>query len=165
MEPEPRTLQEALIYFSNPANCREYVIARRWPNGVICPTCGRVKVKFSEKLNRWQCANHQFTLKSGTIFEESPITLDKWLIAMWLIVNCKNGMSSSEIHRSIGVNRNTAWFMAHRVRMALNGAGADPKIWTRRSPFLQWWATLKMNENIAQNSQDSSARPKGQCVR
>ncbi|MBI3664247.1 MAG: IS1595 family transposase [Acidobacteria bacterium] len=118
------TLQSAIIYFSHADRCREYLVARRWPNGVTCPRCGTNKVTFQQKHNRWQCSNHhdrrQFTLKTGTIFEDSPIGLDKWLTAMWMIVNCKNGVSSYEIHRSIGVTQKTAWFMDHRIRLALN---------------------------------------------
>jgi transposase-like protein len=123
MATEPKTLQQAIVYFSNPINCREYLIARRWPNGVTCPRCGSASVKFAPKYNRWQCASHhdrrQFTLKTGTIFEDSPIGLDKWLMAMWMVVNCKNGVSSYEIHRAIGVTQKTAWFMDHRIRLAL----------------------------------------------
>ncbi len=123
MEQELNTLQEAIAYFSSPVNCREYVVARRWPNGVACPTCGSIKVKFSEKHNRWQCNSHhdkrQFTVKTGTIFEDSPLGLDKWLCAMWQVVNCKNGVSSYEVHRAIGVTQKTAWFMDHRIRLAL----------------------------------------------
>jgi transposase-like protein len=120
---EPTTLQEAVQYFANPENCRAYLVARRWPDGVMCPRCGSNKVKFQEKYNRWQCsgghANRQFTLKTGTIFEDSPIGLDKWLTAMWLVVNCKNGVSSWEVHRDLGVTQKTAWFMDHRIRLAL----------------------------------------------
>jgi transposase-like protein len=120
---EPKTLQEAIVYFSNKENCREYLIARRWPNGVVCPTCGGTSITAQPKYNRWQCASHhdrrQFTLKTGTIFEDSPIGLDKWLAVMWLVVNCKNGISSYEIHRAIGVTQKSAWFMSHRVRLAL----------------------------------------------
>jgi|SRR5208282_4677484 len=123
MENNLTTLQEAITYFSNPVNCREYVVARRWPNGVTCPTCGSANVKFSEKYNRWQCGSHhsmrQFTVKTGTIFEDSPLGLDKWLCAMWQVVNCKNGVSSYEVHRAIGVTQKTAWFMDHRIRLAL----------------------------------------------
>jgi transposase-like protein len=123
MEKELNTLQEAIVYFSDPVNCRKYVVARRWFDDVSCPTCGSTKVKFSEKHNRWQCGSHhpkrQFTVKTGTIFEESPLGLDKWLCAMWLIVNCKNGVSSYEIARDLGVTQKTAWFMAHRIRLAL----------------------------------------------
>lgn len=117
---EPKTLQDAILFFATPANCREYVVARRWPNGVTCPTCGSEKVKFSEKHNRWQCAAHhakrQFTLKTGTIFEDSPLTMDKWLLVTWMLGNCKNGVSSYEIHRNIGVTQKTAWFMLQRIR-------------------------------------------------
>src|SRR6202035_5795283 len=122
MEHEPNTLQEAIVYFSNPANCHNYVVARRCPNGVICPTCGSKQVRFSEKNKRWQCGSHhprrQFTVKTGTIFEDSPLGLDKWLAAMWQVVNCKNGVSSYEIHRSLGITQKTAWFMDHRIRYA-----------------------------------------------
>jgi transposase-like protein len=123
MEKEPSTLQEAIVYFSSPSNCRNYVIVRRWPDGVKCPRCGSARVKFSEKHNRWQCGSHhtqrQFTIKTGTIFEDSPLSLNKWLCAMWQVVNCKNGISSYEVHRAIGVTQKTAWFMDHRIRLAL----------------------------------------------
>lgn len=131
MEPRLETLQEAIVYFSNPVNCRNYVVARRWPNGVVCPRCGSKKVKFLEKYNRWQCgsrhANRQFTAKTGTIFEDSPLGLDKWLAAMWQVVNCKNGVSSYEVHRAIGVTQKTAWFMDHRIRFALK-SGDDSSL-------------------------------------
>src|SRR5437870_9909974 len=123
MNKEPKTLIEAIRYFSNADNCRDYLVARRWPNGVTCPMCGSESVTAQPKYNRWQCASHherrQFTLKTGTIFEDSPIGLDKWLAVMWLVVNCKNGISSYEIHRAIGVTQKSAWFMSHRVRLAL----------------------------------------------
>jgi transposase-like protein len=129
MEKEPETLQEAILYFADPVNCREYLVARRWPKGVTCPRCGSDKVAFLEKYNRWQCsvthAARQFTSKTGTIFEDSPISLDKWLLAMWQVVNCKNGVSSYEIARATGVTQKTAWFMDHRIRLALGmGTGA-----------------------------------------
>src|SRR5216683_6935955 len=124
MNKEPKTLQEAILYFSNPANCREYLVARRWPNGVICPRCGSKDVLFLEKYNRWHCrAKHeapQFTLKTGTIMEDSPIGLDKWLTAMWMIVNCKNGISSCEMARDLGITQKSAWFLDHRIRFSLH---------------------------------------------
>ena len=123
MKAEPTTLQEAIVYFSDAANCREYLVARRWPEGVTCPRCGSKDVIFLEKYNRWHCrAKHtapQFTLKTGTIMEDSPIGLDKWLMAMWQIVNCKNGISSYEVHRAIGITQKSAWFLDHRIRLAL----------------------------------------------
>src|SRR5882672_2118068 len=130
MNKEPTSLQEAIVYFSNPDNCRDYLVARRWPEGVTCPRCGSEKVTAQPKYNRWQCSSHhaaiedkrrQFTLKTGTIFEDSAITLDKWLCAMWMLANCKNGVSSWEIHRSIKVTQKTAWFMLQRIRLALQG--------------------------------------------
>jgi len=120
---EPKTLQKAIVYFANPKNCHDYLVARRWPDGVICPKCGSTNVLFMEKYNRWHCREKhpspQFTLKTGTVMEDSPIGLDKWLMAMWMIVNCKNGVSSYEIHRSLGVTQKTAWFLDHRIRLML----------------------------------------------
>jgi transposase-like protein len=119
----PKTLQEAIVYFAVPANCREYLVAQRWPDGVICPKCGSDKVLFLEKYNRWHCREKhpapQFTMKTGTVMEDSPIGLDKWLMVMWMVANCKNGISSWEIHRSSGVTQKTAWFLLHRVRLAM----------------------------------------------
>jgi transposase-like protein len=99
--------------------------AKRWPNGVECPTCGSKKVKYDTTARRWQCASHhakrKFSLKTGTILEDSPIPLDKWLPVIWLVTNCKNGVSSWEIHRHMGVTQKTAWFMLQRARLALQG--------------------------------------------
>jgi transposase-like protein len=123
MESEPKTLQSAILYFADPVNCRDYLVARRWPNGVTCPRCGSTNVLFLEKYNRWHCREKhtapQFTLKTGTVMEDSPIGLDKWMTAMWMIVNCKNGISSYEIHRDLGVTQKTAWFLDHRIRLAM----------------------------------------------
>ena len=131
MKNEPTTLQEAILYFSDPANCREYLVARRWPNGVTCPRCGSANVMFLAKYNRWHCREKhnapQFTLKIGTVMEDSPIGLDKWLMVMWQIVNSKNGISSCEVHRAIGITQKTAWFMDHRIRFAL-GMGLGAKL-------------------------------------
>ncbi len=120
---EPKTLQEAITYFSNPDNCLGYLVARRWPKGVICPTCGSEKVSFNATRCIWQCGSHhakrQFSVKVGTIFEDSPISLDKWLTAAWMIANCKNGVSSYEVARAIGVTQKSAWFVMHRIRLAM----------------------------------------------
>jgi transposase-like protein len=123
MASEPKTLQEAILYFADPKNCREYLVARRWPNGVTCPRCGSDKVAFMEKYNRWQCnskthKDRQFTSKTGTIFEDSPLGLDKWLAAMWLLVNCKNGISSYEVSRDLKISQKSAWHLLHRIRLA-----------------------------------------------
>jgi transposase-like protein len=126
---EPTTLQEAIVYFADPTSCREYLVARRWPNGVTCPRCGSADVLFLEKYNRWHCREKhkapQFTLKTGTIMEDSPIGLDKWMMAMWQIVNCKNGISSYEVHRAIGITQKSAWFLDHRIRFALHQGSFD----------------------------------------
>jgi transposase-like protein len=124
MAPEPTTLQEAALLFADPTNCREYVVPRRWAHGIVlCPTCGSDKVKFQPQHNRWQCSSRhprrQFTLKTGTIMEDSPLDLDKWLPAMWLVASNRNGISSWELHRALGVTQKTAWFLLHRVRLAM----------------------------------------------
>jgi transposase-like protein len=124
MKPEPKSLQEAIIYFSNPDNCIDYLAIRRWPDGkVVCPTCGCETVKFSEKRRTWTCAKHhakrEFSAKIGTIMEDSPISLDKWLMAMWMVTNCKNGVSSCEIAKDVKVTQKSAWFMLHRIRLAM----------------------------------------------
>jgi hypothetical protein len=120
----PKTLQEAIVHFSNPDNCIAYVKAMRWPDGVVvCPSCGRNDVSWLANQKKWQCkskhSKRQFSAKVGTIFEDSPIALDKWLMTAWMITNCKNGISSYEIARSIGVTQKSAWFMLHRLRLAM----------------------------------------------
>jgi transposase-like protein len=126
----PKTLTDAVRYFANPNNCREYLVVRRWPKGVACPTCGSKAVYFDSSRNGWECKTRhpqrKFTLKTGTIFEDSPLGFDKWLPVVWMIANCKNGVSSWEIHRAIGVTQKTAWFMLQRIRLAMqdeNGGG------------------------------------------
>lgn len=119
----PKTLQEAIIHFADPANCLAYMVAHRWPSGVICPACGRTDVSFLVKQGKWQCKSvhpkRQFSAKVGTIFEDSPLGLEKWLPAVWIITSAKNGVSSCEIARSLGVTQKTAWFMLHRIRYAM----------------------------------------------
>jgi transposase-like protein len=125
MASEPTTLTEAVVYFSDPDNCLNYLVSRRWRNGVVCPACGSREVSFVPSRQIWQCKTRhkrcQFSVKVGTIFEDSPLGLDKWLPAVWMISNCKNGISSWEIHRAIGVTQKTAWFMLHRIRLAMQG--------------------------------------------
>jgi transposase-like protein len=122
---EPKTLQDAIIYFADADNCLAYLVARRWPNGVKCPTCGRDDVSFVPARRVWQCKTRhpkaQFSIKVGTIFEDSPITLDKWLLTMWMLANCKNGVSSYEISRATGISQKSTWFMVQRIRLALQG--------------------------------------------
>jgi transposase-like protein len=119
----PQTLQEAIIHFADADNCLAYMVAHRWPEGVECPTCGRKDVSYLANQKKWQCksghAKRQFTCKIGTIFEDSPLGLEKWLPAVWIITTAKNGVSSCEIARSLGVTQKTAWFMLHRIRKAM----------------------------------------------
>jgi len=119
----PKTLLDAVKFFAVPANCREYMVSRRWPNGVTCPQCGTASVYFDSSRNGWECKTRhpkrKFTLKTGTIFEDSALGLDKWLPCVWIIANAKNGVSSHEIARSLGVTQKTAWFMLQRIRLAL----------------------------------------------
>jgi len=120
----PKTLQQAIQHFSDEKNCREFVIGMRWPDEKVrCPRCGSEKVTWLEKAKLYFCAakhpKQKFSLKVGTIFEDSPIRLEKWLPAMWLLCNAKNGISSYELHRALGVTQKTAWFMLHRIRLAM----------------------------------------------
>ncbi|MFI5090346.1 MAG: IS1595 family transposase [Terriglobales bacterium] len=120
----PKTLQEAIHYFSEFENCRQFMIAVRWLDGKVrCPACGSEKITYLEKARLYRCyENHprqKFSLKVGTVFEDSPIGLDKWLPAVWLLVNCKNGISSYELGRALGVTQKSAWFMLHRIRLAV----------------------------------------------
>jgi transposase-like protein len=120
----PKTLQEAIQHFTDFENCRKFMVAVRWPDGIVrCPTCDSEKVTYLQKARLYKCyGDHprpKFSLKVGTVFEDSPIALEKWLPAFWLVVNCKNGVSSWEIHRALGVTQKTAWFMLHRIRLGM----------------------------------------------
>ena len=132
----PHTLQQAIIYFSDPDRAFQYALNLRWPDGkVTCPRCGGENHSFIKTRRIWYCnpCKKQFTLKVGTIFEDSPITLDKWMVAFWMLTNCKNGISSYEMAKAIGVTQKSAWFMLHRIREVmqprtgkLSGYAKDP---------------------------------------
>jgi transposase-like protein len=129
MAHEPKTLQEAIQYFADPNNCIDYLANRRWKDSVaVCPTCGSREVSFMPSRRVWQCKTRhpkcQFSIKVGTIFEDSPIGLDKWLTAMWMMANCRNGVSSWEIHRTLGVTQKSAWFMLQRIRFAMQSGSS-----------------------------------------
>ena len=122
---KPKTLQQAFRYFSNEQVCVDTVAALRWPDGPVCPNCGHKEHYYLATQRRWKCkkCSKQFSVKVGTIFEDSPISLDKWLIALWMLVNCKNGISSYEVGRDLGITQKSAWFVLHRLRLALqNGS-------------------------------------------
>ena len=120
----PKTLLDAINFFQDAENCRQFMIAVRWTDGIVrCPRCGSENVSYMPNAKRYHCkAKHsmsKFSLKVGTIFEDSPIGLEKWLPAAWLISNCKNGISSYEVGRALGVTQKSAWFMMHRIRLAM----------------------------------------------
>src|SRR5450432_3438437 len=126
----PRTLQEAIVYFGDPDRAFEYACKMRWPDGkVSCPRCNSDKNYFIKTRKLWLCrgCNRQFTLKVNTIFEDSPLGLDKWMTAFWMLVNCKNGISSMEIHRALGITQKSAWFMLQRLREALKKHAFDSR--------------------------------------
>lgn len=119
---KPQTLQEAIAYFADAEKCFAFAVNLRWPDGKIsCPRCGSKEHSFISTRRIWYCkgCKKQFTVKVGTIFEDSPLGMDKWMTAMWLIVNCKNGISSCEVARDLGITQKSAWFMVHRLRLAL----------------------------------------------
>lgn len=120
----PKTLQEAIIHFSNPDICLEMVKNLRWTDGIVtCPHCNSTTVGFTQTRRIWKCkkkpCRKQFSAKIGTVMEDSPLGLDKWLIAIWMITNCKNGVSSYELHRALGITQKSAWFLLHRIRYAM----------------------------------------------
>jgi transposase-like protein len=121
MDAKPKTLQQAIKYFSDEQVCIDTVAALRWPNGPVCPKCGNNAHYYLATQKRWKCkkCSKQFSVKLGTIFEDSPIPLDKWLIALWMLVNCKNGISSYEVGRDLGITQKSAWFVLQRLRLAL----------------------------------------------
>ncbi|MQA01058.1 MAG: IS1595 family transposase [Dehalococcoidia bacterium] len=123
MTNEPTTLMEAMRYFADPDVALDFMMQLRWPNGVACPRCGNMDVRFLSTRRIWECkekhAKRQFSIKVGTVFEDSPIPLDKWLAAIWMLANAKNGVSSYELSRSIGVTQKSAWFMLARIRAAM----------------------------------------------
>src|SRR5450759_3722464 len=120
----PKTLQQAIQYFSNFENCQQFMIANRWADGKVrCPQCGSLEVNYLPNARVYKCyekhPRQKFSLKVGTVFEDSPIPLEKSLPAVWLLVSCKNGISSYEVARALGITQKSAWFMMHRIRKAM----------------------------------------------
>jgi transposase-like protein len=119
----PKSLLQAARYFADPDTCVEFVAGMRWTDGPICPHCNGDKVSYLKTRRIFKCmakeCHKQFSVKTGTIFEDSAIPLDKWLTAVWLVVNCKNGISSYELMRDLKVTQKSAWFMLHRIRLAM----------------------------------------------
>jgi transposase-like protein len=120
---ELKTLQDAIEHFLAPQNAIDYMVRLRWPDGVVvCPTCGGKDVTWMPTRSLFQCRTRhpkrQFSVKVGTTFEDSPIALGKWLLIGWMLANCRNGISSHEVARTIGITQKSAWFMLHRLREA-----------------------------------------------
>ena len=117
----PETLLGAVRYFSDEAVCRDFVAQLRWPNGVVCPRCEATTIGYISSRSLWRCkaCKYEFTVKKGTIFEDSPIPLSKWLPALWMYSAFKKGVSSHQLARNLGVTQKTAWFMSHRIRLAM----------------------------------------------
>jgi|HubBroStandDraft_1064217.scaffolds.fasta_scaffold09039_7 transposase-like protein len=127
---KPKTLQEAIQHFSDEQICIDAVAKMRWPDGPQCPACLAKKPYYLKTQKRFKCRDcrRQFSVKLGTIFEDSPIPLQKWLPAMWMLSNCKNGVSSWEIHRALGITQKSAWFLLHRLRLAMKGYDLGTKL-------------------------------------
>ena len=123
----PKGLIEATRYFSEQRICLELIAKSKWPNGPACPRCASKRLSFLETRLTWKCLDckKQFSVKVGTIFEDSAVPLDKWLTAMWLLSNCKNDVSSHELADALGVMQRTAWFMLHRIRYAMHTGSID----------------------------------------
>ncbi len=152
----PRTLQQAIVYFSDYAHSHKAMMAVRWPDGVVkCPRCGSENVTYLETARVWKCyephPRAKFSLKVGTVFEDSPLPLQKWLPALWLLTNCKNGVSSYELGRALGITQKSAWFMLHRLRLALQPRGGGKLGGRNRSG---------QNLHRRQGAQHAQARPR-----
>ena len=120
----PKTLTAAIAHYADPQRAFDAAVELRWPGGnVICPRCNQAKHSFIKTRRIWFCyvCKKQFTVKVGSIFEDSPLGLDKWMTAVWMIANCKNGISSYELGKNLGIRQNSAWFMLHRIREAMKG--------------------------------------------
>jgi transposase-like protein len=126
----PTTLQDAIVYFGDHDKAFTAAIALRWPNGIICPRCDSKEHSFISTRKIWFCkgCKKQFTIKVNSIFEDSPLGMDKWMFATWLVSNCKNGVSSCEIGRHLGITQKSAWFMDHRIRHAMHSGSFSNKL-------------------------------------
>jgi transposase-like protein len=180
----PRTLLEAVNYFADQQVAHDFFVQLRWPNGAGCPNCGNAEVNYMASYRRWSCkeCRQQFTAKTGTIFEDSPISFSKWLPAIWLLTATRNGTSSCELARALGVTQKTAWFMLHRIREALadhgNGfalegpveadetfIGASPKMMNKKAKkgYQRTWSGDSKTAVFAMVERNVPGRPKGRA--
>lgn len=128
-----KTLIQAVEFFADPDNAHALMVQLRWPGGEIaCPTCGSLRVRYIQTRRQWECrerhSKRRFSLKTGTVMEESPLPLKKWLAGIWMEVNCKNSISSYEVARDLGITQKSAWFMLHRIRHAIHVGSFDAKL-------------------------------------
>jgi hypothetical protein len=163
--PIPKTLLDAVKFYSDPEHCRQHMIEVRWLDGIVrCPTCGSDNVTFLKTANLYKCYGRhdraKFSLKVGTVFEDSPIGLDKWLPVVWMLANCKNGISSYEIHRAVGVTQKTAWFMLHRIRTAMQN-GSFVKLGSDGGPVEADEAFIGPNPTKMHKSRKAKMRAEG----
>lgn len=127
----PQTLQEAITYFADPERAHAWAVRLRWPDGTItCPRCGHDQHSYISTRHLWFCkgCKKQFTVKVGTIFEDSPLGMDKWMMGIWLICNCKNGISSYEIAADLGISQKSAWHLLHRIRKGMQSGSFEKKM-------------------------------------
>src|ERR1035437_4041704 len=171
----PKTLLEAVQYFADFENCKAFMSGLRWPDGVVkCPNCGSDHVVWLENARLWKCyAKHErpkFSLKTGTIFEDSPLGLDKWLAAAWLICNCKNGISSYEIVRDLGISQKSAWHMMHRLRFAFHHGNFNKlrvlhaQIVSRAGHDVRRRAAGAQNRRTIRNASEQQRGNGGRCI-
>ena len=126
----PKTLLAAIKHFADPDVALDFMVSMRWPDGVVkCPRCNSAHVSFAKSRRIWICEDcpkrRSFSVKIGTIMEDSPLALDKWIVGMWLIMSAKNGISSYELHRALGITQKSAWFLGHRIRFALQNGSVE----------------------------------------
>lgn len=126
----PKSLQDAIVYFADKEVAHAFAVAMRWPDGIFCPYCQCCDCSYVSTRKVWKCkgCKKSYSVRVGTIFEDSPLSMSKWLAAIWLLINCKNGISSYELHRALTVTQKTAWFMLHRIRAAIKAKSFDKKL-------------------------------------
>jgi transposase-like protein len=126
----PKSLQDAIVYFGDKEVAHAFAVAMRWPDGIFCPYCQCCDYSYVSTREVWKCkgCKKSYSVRVGTIFEDSPLSMSKWLSAIWLLINCKNGISSYELHRALTVTQKTAWFMLHRIRAAIKAKSFDKKL-------------------------------------
>jgi hypothetical protein len=163
----PQTLVAAIRHFSDPQVAFDFMVQLRWPDGVKCPRCQSEDVSFITTRKIWKCKcckeKSQFSVRVGTIFEDSALPLDKWLSAIWMIANDKNGVSSYEVHRAIGVTQKTAWFMLQRIRLAMQ-TGTNESHMNKPSKHLKAKINQSASKSVGENAECFHAKDTKRCL-